>query len=485
MAGFLDKSNFLPEVSSIKLMPFRFERTQNGRVLVSSFSGELNSYIASDFDKLSNLDIYPGDGIYEQAYAQGLIYIDGELAQPQLQAMRLRSRMSFLENYTSLHLFVVTLRCEHSCPYCQVSRQSSNHDLYDMNEDTARKSLDIAFQSPSKNLKLEFQGGEPLLNFPLIMQIIESAKIKRALSGKEVEFVITTNLALMTDAILDYCKYNDVLISTSLDGPEELHNKNRPRPGGNSYELAIKGIKKCQQVLGHDRVGALMTTTEGSLEHVRDIIDEYVSLNLDGIFLRPLSPYGFAIKTKQIRKYDISRWLKFYEQGLRYVLDLNHTGRLFREFYTSLLMQRIQSDRPIGYVDLRSPTGGGLGALVYNYDGRIFASDEGRMLAEMGDNLFELGSVHEDNYSTVILSNKLTSLVSESLSQCAPECHSCVFESHCGADPIYHHATQGDIVGIKPYSGFCAREKGVMNILIDLLENSPKDAEVLRTWGAL
>ena len=61
----------------------------------------------------------------------------------------------------------------------------------------------------------------------------------------------------------------------------------------------------------------------------------------------------------------------------------------------------------------------------------------------------------------------------------------CIRDSHCGADPVYHHATQGDIVGIKPFSGFCAREKGVMNILIDLIDNSPKDAEVLRNWGVL
>ena len=50
------------------------------------------------------------------------------------------------------------------------------------------------------------------------------------------------------------------------------------------------------------------------------------------------------------------------------------------------------ADRPLGYVDLRSPAGIGLGALVYNYDGKVFASDEGRMLAEMGDRTFELGT---------------------------------------------------------------------------------------------
>src|SRR5262249_40028816 len=156
-----------------------------------------------------------------------------------------------------------------------------------------------------------------------------------------------------------------------------------------------------------DRVGALMTTTDASLARVEEIVDEYVKLGLDGIFLRPLSPYGFAIKTKLFQKYDPGRWLQFYARGLRYILDINRKGTPFTEFYARLMLQRMLSDRPTGYVDIRSPAGIGLGALVYNYDGRVFASDEGRMLAEMGDAAFELGNVETATYSSLVLSDKL------------------------------------------------------------------------------
>jgi uncharacterized protein len=60
-------------------------------------------------------------------------------------------------------------------------------------------------------------------------------------------------------------------------------------------------------MLGKDRVGALMTTTEGSLDRVEEIVDTYLELGLDGIFLRPLSPFGFAVKTKLINSYDNKR----------------------------------------------------------------------------------------------------------------------------------------------------------------------------------
>ena len=231
-------------------------------------------------------------------------------------------------------------------------------------------------------------------------------------------------------------------------------------------------------------MGALMTTTEGSLDRVEAIIDEYMRLGLDGIFLRPLSPYGFAVKTKWISSYDVNRWLAFYERGLRYVLRINRDGAYFPEFFAALLLRRMLTDRPSGYVDLRSPAGIGLGAMVYNYDGKVFASDEARMLAEMGDDTFELGHVNKDTYQSLALSDKLIDIIGNSLTQCAPMCSDCVFESHCGADPVYHHATQHDTLGIKTLSDFCARQKGVISLLLNILENSPDDARILRRWGA-
>jgi uncharacterized protein len=483
MAGFFPAESFQAADHSIDLLPLRFERNDTS-VLVSNITGDFVTLAPDEFERLIGLDLSPGDSLYEKAYAAHLISRRGQVAQHQLLALGLRSRMAFLREMTPLHLFVVTLRCEHSCPYCQVSRQSTDRQRYDMSEDTASRALAIALDSPSRRIKIEFQGGEPLLNFGLIQKIVTRAREAGKAKGKAIDFVIASNLALLTDEHLAFCKSNDVLLSTSLDGPADLHNKNRPRPGGNSHELAVKGIRRVQETLGADRVGALMTTTERSLDRVEEIVDEYLRLGLDGIFLRPISPYGFAIKTKQFHRYDARRWLEFYQRGLRYILDINREGRCFPEFYSALILRRMLTDRPIGYVDLRSPAGIGLGALVYNYDGRVFASDEGRMLAEMGDTSFELGHVDMASYRSLILSDRLIGLVAASLTQCAPECLDCVFEPHCGADPVYHHATQRDPAGIKPLSEFCARQKGVMRILLNLWENSPEDAVILRRWGA-
>ena len=480
MAGFRDAAAF-SATTDLQLLPLRFERLRSDRYFVSNVVGDGLLLDRAQLDRLVCLNLSPGDGLYERAFEKLLVAVKGQRSQLQLLAMRLRSRMAFLQQPTALHIFVVTLRCEHSCPYCQVSRRSVDRDRFDMSEDTAMRALRIALAAPAPTIKIEFQGGEPLLNFPRIQQIVEAAR-RDAPEGKKLEFVIASNLALLTDEVLDFCRRNSILLSTSLDGPADLHNRNRPRPSGNSHQLAVEGITRAQTALGRDRVGALMTTTEASLDRAEDIIDEYLRLDLDGIFLRPLSPYGFAVKTKQFDKYGGWEWLKFYERGLRYVLEINKKGRHFPEFYASLLLTRLLTDVPIGYVDLRSPAGIGLGALVYNYDGKVFASDEGRMLAEMGDRTFELGDVAKDYYTSLVLSDKLIGLVGNSLAQCSPECASCAFEPHCGSDPVYHHATQADAVGIKPLSEFCARQKAILRLLIELLEDSPEDAAVLRRW---
>lgn len=362
MAGF-HRAEAFHSADTLELMPFRFERAGK-YYLISNMVGDFIRLSSDELNRLVELTIHPGDGLYEKAYAAHLVTGTNQKSQRQLLAMRLRSRMAYLRQPTPLHIFVVTLRCEHSCPYCQVSRQSTDRSKYDMSDEIATRALNIAFEGPSRRIKIEFQGGEPLLNFTLISNIVFAAKAKAAKAGKVVDFVIASNLALLDDTILAFCKANDVLLSTSLDGPADLHNKNRPRPGGNSHELATRGIRHAQTVLGPDRVGALMTTTEASLDRVEDIVDEYLRLDLDGMFLRPLSPYGFAVKTKAIQKYDPERWIDFYARGLRYILSINRGGRHFPEFYAALISKRMFADRASGYVDLRSPAGIGLGALV-------------------------------------------------------------------------------------------------------------------------
>lgn len=466
---------------SYELLPFRFTRLDHDAVILTNLADEFFITDNNTLSRLVNHKLSYDESSYIDLRSKHFLVDDKTQIGKELLSVKYRTKINRLSEFTSLHMFVVSLRCEHSCPYCQVSRQSDDKIKFDMSKEVASKSIDIALKSPSKNIKIEFQGGEPLLNFDLIKYIVHEAKARN--NNKNLAFVIATNLAVVTSEILDFCVLHDIHISTSLDGPKELHNKNRPRPGKDSYERAILGIAKAREKLGIDKVSALMTTTEASLNQVKCIVDEYLNLNFEGVFLRPLSPYGFAIKTKKFGEYNMQKWFAFYKEGLDYIIELNKQGINFREFYTSMILSKIFTFNDPGYVDLMSPSGIGIAGVVYNYDGDVYASDESRMLAEMGDKTFKLGNVVSDEYEEIFLSDALLDPLEESFAYSAPMCNDCAFEGYCGADPVYHHAVYNDFVGRKPDSGFCYRNMNVFKYIFNKIESDPFVKDLFMKWA--
>lgn len=464
------------------LMPFRFLRLDNSRYICTNFAGEYVVATASDLQAFIRHQLPQQSAIYNELKSKHFL-IDGDSnVALDLLACKYRTKHSLLPQLTSLFLFVVSLRCEHSCPYCQVSRQSQDRQAYDMQQHHAERAIDFVLASPAAHVKVEFQGGEPLLNFDLIRWIVD--RVHERNMTKEISFVIATNLALVTSEVLEFCRDNDILISTSLDGPRELHNANRPRKGHDSYERTVAGMAAARQALGHDRVAALMTTTRASLSQPEAIIDEYVQQGFKSIFLRSLSPFGFAVKTGAIGSYSMDEWLDFYKRALDYIFRLNQMGTPFREEYAALLLRKILTPFPTGYVDLQSPAGIGISCLAFNYDGSIYASDEARMLAEMQDHTFRLGHLATDTFDSILSSDALADLLSRTMAESVPMCADCGIQPYCGSDPVYHHATQGDAVGNKPQSGFCQKNMGIVKLLVGLLEDDKRTGAILHSWAA-
>jgi len=464
------------------LLPLRFLPLDEDRYVATNFAGEYIVLTRPDLQALIRHELRPQGGLYDALKAKHFV-LDGDSSVAiDLLACKYRTKHSLLSKLTSLFLFVVTLRCEHSCPYCQVSRQSQDRHAFDMRRCDAERAIDFVFSSPSEHIKVEFQGGEPLLNFDLVRWVVDQVLERNETARKQIAFVIATNLALIDDGILAFCKAHDIFISTSLDGPRELHNANRPRPGHDSYERTIEGIAQVRAALGADRVAALMTTTRASLSQPESIVDEYVRQGFSSLFLRALSPFGFAVKTGAIDGYTIDEWLAFYRRALAHILRLNKQGVAFREEYAALLLRKMLTPYPTGYVDLQSPAGIGLSCIAFNYDGSIYASDEARMLAEMGDYTFRLGRLVSDTFESVIGSPRLLDCLAASMSESAPMCADCGVQPYCGSDPVFHYATQGDMVGRKTTSGFCRKNMEIIKHLVRLLEDDREASSILRSW---
>jgi His-Xaa-Ser system radical SAM maturase HxsB len=468
--------------SGYQLLPFRFTQLDGDAYVLTNQVGQLIVLEKPVLEDFVHHRLLPQSENYLNLKSKHFLLDGDSNVAVELLSLKMRTKLSRIADFTGLHIFVVSLRCEHSCPYCQVSRQSDDKLAFDMSQETANKALEMVFRSPSPSIKIEFQGGEPLLNFDLIKYIVEKAESINRLEQRDLQFVIATNLAVVTDQILHYCKEHGILISTSLDGPADLHNQNRPRPGADSHARAIAGINRARNILGRDRVGALMTTTKASLGRVTEIIDEYVLHGFTGIFLRPLSPYGFAVKTRSYDSYNVDQWLDFYYQGLDYILKLNRDGFFFVEHFATLILTKMLTPFGTGYVDLTSPAGIGIGALIYNYDGDVYASDESRMLAEMGDTTFRLGNVHKDTWASIMTSDALLDPLEQSYTGSVPMCSDCAFEPYCGSDPVFHYATQGDYIGHKPTSAFCNRNMAIFRHLIRLMREDAQAREIFLKW---
>lgn len=464
-----------------RLLPMRFIPLDESRYVLTNLCGEYVVLPRAALVDVIEHRLRPDAPLYASLLAKHFIRDDTTTVATDLLGLKYRTKLSRLANFTGLHMFVVTLRCESSCIYCQVSRQTEDKVAFDMTEAAAVKAVDLVFQSPSPHLKIEFQGGEPLLAFDRVRFIVERAEQVNAREQRDLSFVIATNLALLTDEVIDYAERHRIGFSTSLDGPSALHNANRPRRGKNSHELTRAGIKRIHERLGRQWVSALMTTTAASLKQPREIVDEYVDAGLHAVFLRPMSPYGFAAHGGHVNKYGAADWLEFYKTGLQRVLEINRAGYPMREVYTSLILRKILTPQNPGYVDLQSPSGIAISGIIYNYDGSVYASDESRMIAETGDTRFRLGSV-DDSYESIVGNDWLLDTLEASLAESAPICSECGFLPYCGVDPIYHYETQRDVVGNKAISGWCHRNMEVFRHVLSKLEDSPEDAKILRDW---
>jgi len=150
-----------------RLLPFRFKKFSNDEVFISNEVGEFIFISKDDFKKLVTYQLDFQSGTFLNLKSKQIL-TDTEI-EPVIEmlATKYRTKKSFLNNFTALHMVVPTLRCNSNCKYCQVSRKDINAKHSDMDKITAKKTVDLIFKSPSPVIKIEFQGGEPLLNFKI------------------------------------------------------------------------------------------------------------------------------------------------------------------------------------------------------------------------------------------------------------------------------------------------------------------------------
>lgn len=384
---------------------------------------------------------------------------------------------AYLFKGTSLFILAVTNRCNNRCVYCQAHGCARPAD---MSPETARAIIDRIAETDAEGFTIEFQGGEPLENMPAIRAAVKRAE--EVLAGRDYSLCLVSNLALISDEIASFLAENGISVSTSLDGPRDLHDTNRPQAGGRgSYDAMLRGLNLLRR---HGiRPGAIQTTTRASLLRAREIIAEYQSLGFDSLFLRPLTRLGEAGKAWEHIGYTPEEFLAFYREGFNAIMQLNRSGVRFAEAHASIFLAKLLGDTSPNYMELRSPCGAGIGQMAFTASGDVFTCDEGRMLSEMGDDTFRLGNVFDSGYNTWIESTACRATCSASLLETLPTCCDCVYQPYCGVCPVVNYALEGSLFSSRPNQDRCKIYRGMLDHLMGyLLENRSEDMDILRSW---
>ncbi len=375
----------------------------------------------------------------------------------------LKIKNSFLFTPTDYHVIAITNKCNFNCLYCH---PEANPQKDEMSEETAKKVLNFIFSIPEiKNLRIIIEGGEPLLKWDLIKFIFKEAKEKAKQRKLKLRFSFTTNLSLMNDTIAMELVEMGVSPCISLDGPRELHNKQRPLISGEgSYKKTIGWINKLKNDY-HIKIYAIPVITNISLEYGPEvIIDEYLKFGQDTIFLKPFRVSGRALSNLPKLAMKPEDFYNFWKRGVEYCLSLQKKGVKIRELTAAYFISNILAPYRQSMCH-RIPCGAGISILSYNCDGRITSCDSAR-----GVKSLELGHIDQDNYSTIRA--KALSLTESLIMNLLPFCSSCPFVAYCG------HCL-ADASG----NFQCQWQKMALQYLFKQFLENNEDAQILRSWA--
>ncbi len=479
---------------------FRYGRVNDDTMVVTNDAGEYVLLSDTDFDLLLRDELPEGHPKLPALRAKGVLKVGLDVHG---MAGKIRRKRFYVDYGPHLHVLITTLRCNQSCKYCHASRTDMDRVDTDMSEDVLYKAVEMAFQSTSPYICFEYTGGEPTVNMDAIKKSVAYATELNKRYGKIVDHSVVTNMTWMNEENANWLIDHGVLVCTSLDGPKELHDWNRAwarrasnfngeMPDNSSaYDSVVHWIQWFNQRYierGKDpglwHVDALMTTTRKSLGMYRELVDQYIELGCRNVKIRPLNPYGFATKTWRVIGYTMDEYLEFYENVLDYIIELNLQGVEVQEGTAAIFLKKMFTPDDPNYVDIRNPIGSGTGQIAYYVDGNVYPSDEGRMLAGMGNGFFHLGTLGESSYHDLVRHPTVKSLVVASLLDTLPACSTCWNMPWCGVRPINNFMESGDLFAQRPNTPKCKEHMAIAKLLLDRLANDAdgKVEMIFRRW---
>ncbi|MER2535272.1 MAG: His-Xaa-Ser system radical SAM maturase HxsB [Rhizobiaceae bacterium] len=370
------------------------------------------------------------------------------------------ARRQSVRHELSYVILVPTLRCNLTCDYCQVSRAPATARGFDWTEETLAATIAFLDRIDSSALKIEFQGGEPLLRLDLLDAVRRFCRSRFSQS----QFVVCTNLQNVTEEAWFFLASEDTFISTSLDGDRGTHQRQRTRSDQSTAEF-FANLDHAIERFGPSKISALPTIDVDRPPSSDTLISAFANLGLTSIYLRPINYQGFARRRGQADSGSLHRWSEYHSSFVEALIAYNFNNNAqLEEYYFSQCLRRVLRLDADNHVDLRNPSFLATDYIVVDYDGRFYPSDEARMLSRIGQVDLSVGNV-KDGIDEV----KVGQLNMASMNNFDPDCIHCVYQPFCGTDIVDDLSRYGRIDLRRAETWFCQRHLAVFDKVFELL----------------
>ncbi|MGI6587963.1 MAG: thioether cross-link-forming SCIFF peptide maturase [Peptococcia bacterium] len=243
------------------------------------------------------------------------------------------SKDASLENYQPRQENIVKALCLHvahdcnlRCKYCFAGTGPFGADRSLMDLETGKKALDflVTASGPRQHIEIDYFGGEPLLNFPVVKELIKYGQEKAQRAGKILKQTLTTNAVLLNTEIIDFLNKENVYLILSIDGRPEVHDRMRPLAGGQeSFPQVERQIKEFVNRQKDETYYVRGTYTHFNLDFSEDILflveHGYNRVSIEPVVADPKQDYALRTADLPILKeqYKIlaQKWLEYYRQG--------------------------------------------------------------------------------------------------------------------------------------------------------------------------
>jgi len=327
--------------------------------------------------------------------------------------------------------------CNLNCDYCFASQGKYQGDRALMSFEVGKRALDFLIENSGTrvNLEVDFFGGEPLMNWDVVKQLVEYGRSREQECHKRFRFTLTTNGVLIDDDVIDFCNKEMHNVVLSLDGRKEVHDRLRKNMAGEgSYDKIVPKFKKLVDSRGGEGYYVRGTFTHNNVDFTEDLFHMadlgFTELSMEPVVCDPSDPYALTEEDlpKLFEQYEIlaKEMLRREKEGkpitfYHYMIDLAHGPCIYKRI---------------------SGCGSGTEYLAVTPWGELFPCHQ-----FVGDPKYSMGDIWEG-----VINHEMREKFRKCNVYSRPQCDDCWAKLYCSggcAANAYHAA--GDITGVYEY----------------------------------